>query len=323
MNDLGIRVFRRTVALLLCIIGSNCASLAQGPGCSLIQSGKPPLFISVDGEHTDRKSVRLRINNNNNCPISVETTTGAPMALVYPVEVPISVHYFVQKDGHSGRQQGYVWPDTVLSFEILGGESILFTVPKEQLKRYSTIIVPFNYEWEDQKTIGSGFGDVSHFISFSIAMQRNRSGTNPGTSSDQNELWKEIVTLRSTRAEVEKMMGKGEEHAFIAYYPVKNGGLHIEYSDGRCRPGQYRGWKVPEGTVIELVYAPFNSPPVFSSFHLDISKFRITRESPDVPELITYICDDEGIAYTVQLDGTVSEIRYFQATQYERLRCSK
>jgi hypothetical protein len=139
----------------------------------------------------------------------------------------------------------------------------------------------------------------------------------------QNDRWKKIVIFHSTRAEVAKMMGKGKEHASIVYYPVKEGGLHIEYSDGRCGPGQYRGWKVPEGTVIELIHTPFNSPLEFSSLHLDLSKFRISRESPDVPELITYSEDDEGIAYTVQLDGTVSEVRYFPTTQYERLRCSK
>jgi len=139
----------------------------------------------------------------------------------------------------------------------------------------------------------------------------------------QNNRWKEIVILRSTRADVEKMMGKGEERASIVYYPIKEGSLHIEYSDGHCRPGQYRGWKVPEGTVIELTYTPFNNPPLLSSLHLDLSRFRITRESPDVPDLITYIKDDDGIAYTVQLDGTVSEIRYFPSTQYDKLQCSR
>lgn len=139
---------------------------------------------------------------------------------------------------------------------------------------------------------------------------------------NQTDRWKDITILRTTRAEVEKMMGKGEEHAFIIFYPLKEGSLHIKYADGRCRPGQYRGWKVPEGTVIELVYTPFNSPPEFSSLHLDLAKFRTIRESPDVPDLLTYIKDDEGIAYTVQLDGTVSEIRRFPSSQYDKLRCS-
>lgn len=144
-----------------------------------------------------------------------------------------------------------------------------------------------------------------------------------GTGPLQNDRWKQIVILRSTRAEVEKILGKGEEHALIAYYPFNEGSLHVEYSDGRCRPGQYRGWNVPEGTVIELVYTPFKNPIKFSSLHLDLRKFRTARESPDVPELITYLRNDEGIAYTVQLDGTVSEIRYFPSTQFEKLRCSR
>src|ERR1041385_2029506 len=139
----------------------------------------------------------------------------------------------------------------------------------------------------------------------------------------QDELWKHIVILKTTRAEVEKLLGQGEEHASIAYYPLKEGSLHVEYSDGRCKPGQYRAWKVPEGTVIEVVYTPFKSPIKFASLNLDLHKFRTTRESPDVPDLITYLRNEEGISYTVQLDGTVSEIRYFPSTKYENLRCSK
>jgi hypothetical protein len=143
------------------------------------------------------------------------------------------------------------------------------------------------------------------------------------TGAHENDRWKELVILQSKRADVEKIMGKGEEHGLIAYYSLKEGSLHVEYSDGHCRPGQYRGWKVPEGTVIEIVYTPFNGPLKFSSLHLDLSKFRIVRESPDVHDLLTYIKDDEGIAYTVQLDGTVSEIRYFPSAKYESLRCSR
>jgi hypothetical protein len=139
----------------------------------------------------------------------------------------------------------------------------------------------------------------------------------------QNSTWQGVVILRSTRADVEKIMGKGEEHASIVYYPIKDGSLHVEYSDGPCKPGQFRGWKVPEGTAIELVYTPFKSPPTFSSLHVDLAKFRTVRESPDVPDLITYKNDDEGVAYTVQLDGTVSEIRYFPSAKYDKIRCSR
>src|SRR6267142_651739 len=86
----------------------------------------------------------------------------------------------------------------------------------------------------------------------------------------QDAKWKEIVVLRSTRADVEKIMGKAVEHAFIVHYPLKEGSLHIEYSDGLCEAGQYRAWNVPEGTVIEVAYTPFENPPRFSSFKLDL-----------------------------------------------------
>lgn len=139
----------------------------------------------------------------------------------------------------------------------------------------------------------------------------------------QDQRWKDIVVLRSTRSDVEKIMGKAAERAHIANYPLKDGNLQIEYSDGLCEPGQYRAWKVAEGTVIEIVYTPFENPIKFSSFNLDLTKFRIARESPDVPDMITYIKDDEGIAYTVEPDGTLHDITYFPPSRYENIRCSK
>src|SRR6267142_6030325 len=89
----------------------------------------------------------------------------------------------------------------------------------------------------------------------------------------QNDRWRQILVLRSTRADVERILGKAKEHAFIAHYPVEDGMLHIEYSDGRCKPGQYRAWKVAEGTVIELLYVP-DKAPKFSSLHLDLRNLR-------------------------------------------------
>jgi len=145
----------------------------------------------------------------------------------------------------------------------------------------------------------------------------------PGRTMAQDARWKEIVVLRSTRADVERIMGKAEEHALIVYYPLKEGSLQIEYSDGVCKTGQYRAWSVPEGTVIEVVYNPFKNPPSFSSLKLDLTKFRIVRESPDVPDLLTHIQDDKGIAYTIEPDGELHDIRYFPPSRYDHLRCSK
>lgn len=40
---------------------------------------------------------------------------------------------------------------------------------------------------------------------------------------NQTDRWKDITILRTTRAEVEKMMGKGEEHAFIIFTRLRRG----------------------------------------------------------------------------------------------------
>lgn len=133
--------------------------------------------------------------------------------------------------------------------------------------------------------------------------------------------WKRIVVLQSTRSDAERLLGKSKDQGYLVYYPLKEGGLHIEYSDGSCQPGQDSGWNVPEWTVIEVTYSPFENPPQLSSLNLNLTRFKIVRESPDVPDLITYINDDEGVAYTVEPDGTLNEIRYFPPSQYNNLRC--
>ena len=78
--------------------------------------------------------------------------------------------------------------------------------------------------------------------------------------------------------------------------------------------------KVRRWTVVEMTYEPDN-PPTLAELKLDLKKFRKVRESPHVPELVTYISDKDGVAYTFQADNTLNDIRYFPAKRYEALRC--
>ena len=60
-----------------------------------------------------------------------------------------------------------------------------------------------------------------------------------------------------------------------------------------------------------------------SDLNLDLKKFRKKRESPDVPDLISYINDEQGVDYTFEPDDTLNEVRYFPARRYDALRCKK
>lgn len=137
----------------------------------------------------------------------------------------------------------------------------------------------------------------------------------------QEPKWKQIVVLKSTRADVERLLGKSKYQGYDASYDLEEGYLFIEYTAFNfCENGKSFGWKVSEWTVIEVTYRP-HDPPQLSSLNLNLTRFRKERENPCCPDLITYINDDDGVAYTVDSDGTLNDIRYFPPSRYNNLRC--
>jgi hypothetical protein len=46
-----------------------------------------------------------------------------------------------------------------------GGESVLFSVPREHLPKGMVLRVSFSYEWEDQDDVFAG-REVEHVVSF-------------------------------------------------------------------------------------------------------------------------------------------------------------
>jgi hypothetical protein len=162
-----IRVALAFAAVIFSLASFAPAVPAQGQGCSVITHNKPLMYVISDGGDPDRKLTKLRIINNSNCAVTIETTSGgSPLTLTVPVEFAVSVHYLVQKDnGHS--RQGFDWPDTMETYDIPGGKSIVFMVPAKQLVPSQVIIIPFKYAWEDQRK-GVDFGPVHHYVSFRI-----------------------------------------------------------------------------------------------------------------------------------------------------------
>ena len=133
----------------------------------------------------------------------------------------------------------------------------------------------------------------------------------------QGQDWRRIDPLKSTRAEVEALLGPAEG-AYGVIYRLKDGSLFIEYSSGFCRPERKGGWNVPENVVVSVNFSP-KHPRRISSLKLDPKKFRkeIDRH---VGGIIYYINDDEGITYEVQ-SGKVDSIEYGPPKRYDHLYC--
>lgn len=108
--------------------------------------------------------------------------------------------------------------------------------------------------------------------------------------------WRQIVPLKSTRAQVERLLGTATE-AYFADYELKQGSLFIEYSSGPCRPERNGGWNVPRDVVIMLDFTPKHKTRI-ADLKLDPKKFRKIVDD-HVIGVLYYVNDEEGITYAV------------------------
>lgn len=133
--------------------------------------------------------------------------------------------------------------------------------------------------------------------------------------------WRKIEPLRSTRADVERMLGKPEKDwPTNSIYKFKNGNALIWYSSKPCE-GPSGGWRVPPGTVIQISFSYSDSQPRFSDLKLDRSKYERVSEG-DYLDFMRYRNNEEGISYSVnEPKGLVSLVTYYPAARDDYLRC--
>lgn len=129
--------------------------------------------------------------------------------------------------------------------------------------------------------------------------------------------WPQIDPLKSTRADVERLLGP-TNGAYFAVYQLKHGTLFIEYSSGPCRPERTGGWNVPENLVISTSFSP-KHPKQLSDLKLDPKKFRKVVGG-DVLGVEYYVNDESGITYIIQ-QGKVDHVEYGPPKKYDYLYC--
>jgi hypothetical protein len=118
--------------------------------------------------------------------------------------------------------------------------------------------------------------------------------------------WKKIVPLKTTRAEVEAILGTAQGD-YSAIYQLKEGSLFVEYSSGPCRPERKGGWNVPENVVVSLGFSPRYKKRV-KDMKLDPKRFRKVVDN-HVLGVIYYINDEDGITFEIQ-EGKIDSIDY-------------
>lgn len=136
-------------------------------------------------------------------------------------------------------------------------------------------------------------------------------------------VWNGITPLKSTRADVEKILGKPvalsvARHA--AGYKTKDGRVFVLYSTGLCDVNPEHGWNIPELTVVKISYYPDRLPKL-SDLQIDLSKFTKSLD-PGSLNGVSYTNKTEGIMLTVDSVGDVIEsFGYFPESKYDHLKC--
>ncbi|HEX7772367.1 MAG TPA: hypothetical protein VF435_08085, partial [Pyrinomonadaceae bacterium] len=143
--------------------------------------------------------------------------------------------------------------------------------------------------------------------------------------------WRGLVPLHSNRQDVERLLGsRSSSRKTLATYKTEYESVVAKYSDGKC-DAQGTNWKVPAGTLIELVVNP-NPNFLLRDLHLDSTRYerQAVFPSPEInnaPKVWTYIDSSNGIVIRTQSDRgregdeIVVSIKYLPAKRDDRLRC--
>lgn len=143
--------------------------------------------------------------------------------------------------------------------------------------------------------------------------------------------WRGIVPLKSTRADVERLLGPQPE-TDSGKYDLPDAEVFVYYAKFPCGhvppegwPVPPPGWNVPAGTVVGIRVA-LKKPVPLASLNFDLRKFTKARGDHDVPQHFHYYDEAEGFSIEV-FDHRGGEGEYVQAYGYgpraedEGLRC--
>src|SRR6266850_2314540 len=137
--------------------------------------------------------------------------------------------------------------------------------------------------------------------------------------------WRGLVPLKSTRADVEQLLGSSKGLLAGNYnYETKTEKVEVMYSEGSCKPSLEGQWNVPVDTVLSITVFP-QTKVLVSTLRLDERTFSRAQEAH--PEnWLYYVSPEKGVmVHAMQINGCeeVMSITYRPTTKDEGLRCPK
>ena len=182
----------------LALVPFLCAQQASS-SCELLSKGTDMAYISfervcteadlqVPENYIERSSLILRLRNNSSCTLEIVADEGSRFLAPLPTNATISER--LNRRIVQDLEEGVLVPGVCFRtddpirkaviretscggcmrfpFHLLPGNSLLFAVPLDPLKKGRDILVPFNFSWETDgerpKHIQSGH--VSHYVTF-------------------------------------------------------------------------------------------------------------------------------------------------------------
>lgn len=137
----------------------------------------------------------------------------------------------------------------------------------------------------------------------------------PSTSATDTKGWRGIVPLRSTRADVEALLGEGTNECKCSYNR-EDANSHFVYSSGNCETGGSGDWNIAPETVIRFTIYP---KPSLKSADLKIDESEFEKRV-SIGDLLLYVNAEEGFSMEVQ-GGLVISLSYGPSAGDEYLRC--
>ena len=124
--------------------------------------------------------------------------------------------------------------------------------------------------------------------------------------------WRGIVPLKSTRADVERLLGKPNK---LGRYQFEKERAYIHYKNGPCSVGDESCECYAANDTVREIYVQLEDWLKFSKLNIDKTKFK-KNIYPEDPNLAVYSNDDAGIIYVVsERDGDVMTIQYLPSAK--------
>ena len=141
----------------------------------------------------------------------------------------------------------------------------------------------------------------------------------------QQKAWQDIVPLRSTRKDVERLLGSAQQSKGVAAtFQLKDGRVRVFYSKGYCKRPNTNDWNVPPDTVVSLSFEPSNELKI-AELKLDMTKYE--REiDPHLERAVHYYNREAGIRISTRLEKEGEEVHSIRREPAEKdlhLRCQK